>query len=343
MDPARLIVSHAWFDQIWPFAADALERRWRERGAVIRLQDAAETPRLITAVADEAGVPLDRVECLAALECPLDSAALDRLPSLQVAAVLETYGDGATDPLRDACAARKIRLVSHGGEAFWGQSVAEFGLAMTLNALRAIPQKHASIRDHHDAWELDLLRPRGDGAPGGHQFADDPAFVNGTLAGKRVRVVGIGNIGGRYAKFCQTLGADVAAWHPFAPEASFALAGVRREHDLARLVADADIFAPMLPLTKDTRGLVTAELVSAVPKGAIFVVVTRMGILDAAAVRERVMANEIALAADVFDVEPLPLDDPLLGRPNVIHTPHIAGRTRDANEAWAELLDARFI
>jgi phosphoglycerate dehydrogenase-like enzyme len=44
----------------------------------------------------------------------------------------------------------------------------------------------------------------------------------------------------------------------------------------------------------------------------------------------------------VWDVEPLPLDDPLLGRHNVVHTPHIAGRTRDANLAWAENLAAQF-
>jgi phosphoglycerate dehydrogenase-like enzyme len=49
--------------------------------------------------------------------------------------------------------------------------------------------------------------------------------------------------------------------------------------------------------------------------------------------RERVLADELALAADVWDVEPLPIDDPLLGRHNVVHTPHIAGRTRDANLA----------
>ena len=59
--------------------------------------------------------------------------------------------------------------------------------------------------------------------------------------------------------------------------------------------------------------------------------------------RARVLADELSLAADVWDVEPLPLDDLLLGRHNVVHTPHNAGRTLDANRAWAETLAAQFL
>jgi hypothetical protein len=70
--------------------------------------------------------------------------------------------------------------------------------------------------------------------------------------------------------------------------------------------------------------------------------VTRAPVCDMPTLRDRVLADELALAADVWDVEPLPLDDPLLGRHNVVHTPHIAGRTHDANLAWAENLAAQF-
>jgi phosphoglycerate dehydrogenase-like enzyme len=82
--------------------------------------------------------------------------------------------------------------------------------------------------------------------------------------------------------------------------------------------------------------------VHSLPEGCVLVLITRAGIIDMEAVRERVLADEIALAADVWDEEPVPLDDPLLDRHNVVHTPHLAGRTRDANEAWAEHLDTHF-
>src|ERR687890_1985972 len=77
-------------------------------------------------------------------------------------------------------------------------------------------------------------------------------------------------------------------------------------------------------------------------RGSLIVLVTRAAVCDMTPLRERVLADELALAADVWDVEPLPLDDPLLGRQTVVHTPHIAGRTRDANLAWAENLAAQF-
>ena len=137
-------------------------------------------------------------------------------------------------------------------------------------------------------------------------------------------------------------GADVAAWDPFAPEASFHRAGSRREMHLDELIKDAEILAPMLPLTPNTRGLVTEAHIDALPKGCLVILATRAKICDVDAIRRRVMADEIALAADVFDMEPVPLDDPLLGRHNVVHTPHLAGRTIDANREWVKRLTDQF-
>jgi phosphoglycerate dehydrogenase-like enzyme len=220
--------------------------------------------------------------------------------------------------------------------------VAEFALALTLCGLRRIPQLHHQILSSQAPW--DYGPPDGIGRPGarGAQYGDDSRFANGTLAGKRVRIVGMGNIGSRYASFAGMLGADVAAWDPFAAEPAFHRAGARKEWHLDQLVRDAEIFAPMLPLTDSTRGIVAAEHIRALPAGCLVVLATRAMSCDMAALRRRVLADELALAADVFDVEPLPLDDPLLGRHNVVHTPHNAGRTRHTNLRWAEALAAQF-
>ncbi|MFD0744200.1 NAD(P)-dependent oxidoreductase [Phytohabitans flavus] len=97
----------------------------------------------------------------------------------------------------------------------------------------------------------------------------------------------------------------------------------------------------MVPLRDSTEGLITAEHIRALPKGCLVVLVTRATVCDVPELRRRVLADELSLAADVFDVEPLPLGDPLLGRHNVVHTPHNAGRTMHANLSYAESLAAQ--
>jgi phosphoglycerate dehydrogenase-like enzyme len=243
----------------------------------------------------------------------------------------------------DALAAAGVRTYVQPSEGFWGQSVAEFALALTLCGLRRIPQLHRAILiTSPQPW--DYAPPSGVGRPGarGQPFGDDPNFANGTVEGKRIRVVGAGNVASRYASFVHKQGADVAAWDPFASEPCFHRTGARRELRLDSLFHDADIFAPMVPLTDETRGLVKREHLLSLPRGCLVVLVTRAAVCDMPTLRERVLADELALAADVWDVEPPPLDDPLLGRHNVVHTPHNAGRTREANLAWAENLAAQF-
>jgi phosphoglycerate dehydrogenase-like enzyme len=126
------------------------------------------------------------------------------------------------------------------------------------------------------------------------------------------------------------------------PEPVFHSSHTRRVYQLEQLVRDAEIFVPMLPLRDGTKGIITAELINALPKGCLVVLVTRAEICDMNALRLRVLAGELSLAADVFDIEPLPLSDPLIGRDNVIHTPHNAGRTREANFALIDAILEQF-
>jgi phosphoglycerate dehydrogenase-like enzyme len=328
------ILVHPRFDAVWPFAADHAHALWAAQGEVTfgRLNPSDTRP------AHEVLESPERIERLIALDVPFTPASLDAMLNLRELVCTDPVGES----LPATMAERGVRRITHPSVGYWGQSVAEFGLALTLCGLRRIPQTHSGIIQSQALWDYEPQS--GFGVPGGRgqQFGDDTRFTNGTVEGKRVRIVGAGNIAARYASFVHMLGADVAAWDPFASGPCFDLAGSRREWHLDQLMGDAEIFAPMVPLTDKTQGLVTAAHIEALPQGCLVVLVTRAGVCDVPALRRRVLADELALAADVFDIEPLPLDDPLLGRHNVVHTPHNAGRTKEANARWAEALLVQF-
>jgi phosphoglycerate dehydrogenase-like enzyme len=334
-----LIITHADFDSHWPFVADYLRGRWQEQGPIEFIRLARGDQRRL----GELYPRPEEVTRLICLGVPVTMDCLPAFSALREAAFSANYG---SELLPQACLAylqeRGVVVYKQQSEGFWGESVAEFALALTICGLRRIPQLAHEMITSQEPWlRYTAARNQGPNQVGA-QFSDDIRFSHGTVAGKRVRIVGAGNIGSRYASFVKMLGADVRAWDPYAGEPSFHRAGSRRELRLEQLVKDADIFAPMLPLTPQTNGLITAAHINSLPEGCLVVLATRAMICDMEAVRRRVLADELALAADVFDVEPLPLDDPLLGRHNVVHTPHIAGRTFDANKQWVENIIGQF-
>lgn len=329
------ILVHPDFDGIWPLAADELHRLWAEQGNVVFRRVEHHDRRPAGQIVDRPG----EIIRLALLGVGLTQNCIGMFAAMRQYAMERTTTEQA---IHDQLAQRGVARHTQPSEGYWSQSVAEFGLALTLCGLRRIPQNHRDMITSHQPWNY--TPADGIGRPGhrGQQFGDDDRFTSGTVAGKRVRIVGAGNIGSRYASFMSMLGADVASWDPFASEPCFHRAGSRRVRKLDDLFSDAEICAPMLPLTDKTRGIVTAAHIDCLPKGCLLVLVTRAKICDMQAVRRRVLADELALAGDVFDVEPLPLDDPLLGRHNVVHSPHQAGRTRHANHQWARMLADQF-
>ena len=213
----------------------------------------------------------------------------------------------------------------------WAQSVAECGFALILCALRRIPYWHKRLAENGFDWKFPYS-----------QFCDNPDFVNGELAGKRVGVVGLGQIGGRIAKWCDIFGALVMGYDPFLAAERFDEVGAEKM-DLGEMVMGCDILVISVPPTPSARGIVNEDLVGKIPRGSIVMTVTRAAAIDGDALRRRVLKNELVWAADVYDVEPLPHDDPILGRENVVHIPHIAGRTRDANLRLADMIADDFL
>jgi phosphoglycerate dehydrogenase-like enzyme len=260
------------------------------------------------------------------------------LPALQEIGTNRSVDEDTDERWRRA----GVHVYTMRNESHWSASLAEFAIGMTIASLRRIPHLHHAVHHSPSCWDYSPRRDQSGAYIRATQFGDAVKFVGGTIAGKRVRVGGLGNIGARYAAACRFLGADVAAWDPMAADSVFLSHGIRRVHHQAELFADADIAAPMMPERPQTKGLFDAASIDSIPRGALLLLVTRAGICDMDRVRHRVISGELALAADVFDVEPIPLDDPLLSLDHVVVTPHVAGRTRHANEQYAEQLLDQF-
>ncbi|MER7666952.1 NAD(P)-dependent oxidoreductase [Kitasatospora sp. NPDC096128] len=149
------------------------------------------------------------------------------------------------------------------------------------------------------------------------------------LAGSTVGLVGHGRIareviarlaGWRVARVL------VATRHPgrhrSAPPVEFT--------DLDTLLARSDAVSLHLPLTADTRGVIGAAELDRMKPGAVLVNTSRGGLVDEAALAERLATGRLRAAAiDTFETEPVPADHPLRGLDNVILTEHIVGHTRD--------------
>ncbi|HYF50943.1 MAG TPA: hydroxyacid dehydrogenase, partial [Planctomycetota bacterium] len=129
------IVVHPNFDGTWPFAADHLRELWQRGGDVefIRLPHGDTRP--VGEILERPG----QVTRLALLAVPLTESCARSLTALSEVGLLQTRLDSG---VKDALAARSVSIYSTRSEGFWGQSVSEYGLALTLCGLRRIPQDH---------------------------------------------------------------------------------------------------------------------------------------------------------------------------------------------------------
>jgi phosphoglycerate dehydrogenase-like enzyme len=155
------------------------------------------------------------------------------------------------------------------------------------------------------------------------------------LAGSTIGLVGLGKIGTRVAAVANAFGMNVLAWstnltRERADAASAALAG-----SLPELLEASDIVSVHLVLSDRTRGLLDAAALAHMKSHAYLINTSRSAIVDRAALVDALRDNRIAGAGlDVYELEPLPTDDPLRALPNVLATPHLGYVTRRNYEGY---------
>jgi phosphoglycerate dehydrogenase-like enzyme len=250
---------------------------------------------------------------LITIELPaFDSARLRTASSLRVIAGTFDFRLGWID--LDEAARAGVRVVDTSRSMTW--TVAEFGVAITLALLRDIPAAIDVVR--RGEWPDS---PKGGGP-----------FVFRDLADCTVGLAGYGSINRSYRRLVAPFGCGVGIYDPFAGEDVAARDVVVRTDSLVELALRSDILVVAIPPTPTTLGVVDAAVIDALPPGSLFVLLSRMAVVEQDALWRRVRGGELRAAVDVYDPEPPPGDAWFRRSPNVLPTPHIAGNVQFAHE-----------
>ena len=166
------------------------------------------------------------------------------------------------------------------------------------------------------------------------------------ILGKNMLIFGFGKIGQRVAAIASSLGMNVCAV-PHRFDTDFAVVdGYKIPFTtLDEGIRTADVISVHCPLTPETKNLISKERLASVKKGAFLINCARGPVVDENAVREALDSGLLGgYGADVVSVEPMLADNPLLGAPNCIITPHIAWAAKETRirliDAAADNLDA---
>lgn len=158
------------------------------------------------------------------------------------------------------------------------------------------------------------------------------------LEGKTVGILGLGAIGRETAKICKGCGMSIAAYDPFMTKEQVEGYGAKYYEDYVELLKDSDVVSIHVPLTDQTRNMISKKELSVMKPTALIINCSRGGIINEADLVEALNNGVIAGAGtDVFCSEPPKTDDPLLNCRNLIVSPHSAAQTREAVIKMAQM------
>lgn len=234
---------------------------------------------------------------------PVTREMIEALPNLEIVALM-SMGFDEVDV--DAATEHGVWVTNVPGAAT--EEVATHALTLLLHSVRQL------------GFYLDSATPA--------DWNERAAVAPPRLSEKTLGIIGLGRIGRELARLAGPLFGRVLGYDPLMPDTPEVQADLRRlgvqRAGLDEVRAASDVLSLHLPLTDGTEHMVNAEFLAAMPAGSVLVNVSRGGLIDNAALVDALDSGHLAAAAlDVLDVEPPPPGHPLLGRDDVLITPHI--------------------
>src|SRR5712691_5112205 len=249
----------------------------------------------------------------------------DMIRQMKKCRIISRFGIGVDNVDLDAATAAGIVVTKVPDYCI--DEVSDHAMALLLAAARKIPM--ATEQVHSGTWKMPNVVPI-------HR-----------LRGSVLGMVGFGRIPQLVAPKAKSFGLRVVAYDPFIPKDVFANAGVEQV-DFPQLLKMSDYVSIHSPLTPETKGLFNADAFRQMKKGSYVVNTARGPIVDEAALAAAIDSGHLAGAAlDVMTNEP-PVNSPLIGKRNVIITPHtsfyseeslVELQTKAAQEVASVLMD----
>jgi phosphoglycerate dehydrogenase-like enzyme len=229
---------------------------------------------------------------------PLNEGMIARLPKLKFL-MFTGERNGTLDSA--ALIARNIPIgVTPGGPS--KETTAELTWALILGASKRLVEENKLISSGGWRDELSVLP---------------------MLSGERLGVMGLGSIGSRVARVGAAFGMEIVTWSPrMTPER--AAAENAKSVSLEELLKTSKIVTMHLVAGPGTKGLISADQLALMRPDSILVNTSRSALINMADLQTALKSGRPGQAAvDVFDIEPLPENDPLRNTPNLLVTPHL--------------------
>ena len=242
-------------------------------------------------------------------KCRMDEQILSQCPNLKWVGIIAT----GTDNLDlEACRRHGVSVANVPGYSTY--SVAQMTFSLLLAICQCAERYDRAVKDGF--WQLGIPQSYG-------------LLPQMELYGKNFGVYGYGSIGRQSARIAKAFGMRVlVCTRTVRPE--YAADGVEFV-DFDTLLQQSDVLSLHCPATPQTRGLISAEALQKMKRGAILLNTARGALVEEAAVTEALHTGQLGFyGADAFATEPLPADSPLRREPHALLTPHIAWTTKEA-------------
>ena len=240
----------------------------------------------------------------------INKELLDLAPNLKI---VIRAGEGTDNIDKALCTERGVKVANTPGAN--NNSAAEQAIALMMTVLRNTALADSTMKA--GKWEKNSL-------------------TGLELWKKKVGIVGFGRIGQIVAKRISGFEPEILFFDPVL--ASSDIPNTTKVNDLKEIFSTCDIITIHTPLLKETKGMITGELLNCMKKDAILVNAARGGIVDEDALYTVLKEKKIRGAGfDVFAVEPLPADSKLLELPNLVMSPHVGASTEEAQFRVGEM------